>query len=61
MEAVSFAVSASWAAATVTVWAVSQLLVVKVRVAGVAVTSLLPLLVTLITTSEEGWASSTTV
>ena len=61
MEAASFAASVSWPAATVTVWAVSQLLVVKVRVAGDAVTSLLPLLVTLITTSEEGCASSTTV
>ena len=61
MDAASFTASASWAARTVTVCAVLQLLVVKVRVAGDTVTSGLPLLVTLITTSEVGWASRTTV
>ena len=60
MEAASFTASASWAAATVTVCAVSQLLEVKVKVAGDAVTSVLPL-VTVITTSEVGCASSLTV
>ena len=52
--------SASSAAATVTVCAVLQLAVVKVSFAGVAVTSEL-LLVTVITTSEAGWPSRTTV
>ena len=54
MDAASSTASASWAARTVTVCGVLQLLVVKVRLAGVAVRSLLPLLVTLITTSEVG-------
>ena len=62
MDAASFTASASWAAATVTVCAVSQLAGSEgQRVAGVTVTSSLPLLVTLITTSEVGWASSFTV
>ena len=61
MEAASFTASASWAADTVTVCAVLQLIEVKVSRAGVTVTSVLPLAVTLITTSEEGWGSSTTV
>ena len=61
MEAGSSTASASWAAATVTVCAVAQLLVVKVRVAGDTVTSVLPVLVTLITTSEAGCTSRTTV
>ena len=61
MEAVSFAASSSSAARTVTVCGVFQLLVVKVRLAGVAVRSSLPLLVTLITTSEVGCLFSTTV
>ena len=61
MEAASFTASASWAARTVTVCAVSQLDGLKVRVAGDTVTSLLPLLVTPITTVEAGWASRTTV
>ena len=61
MEAASFTASASWAARTVTVCAVLQLLVVKVRVAGDTVTSELPVLVTLITTSEVGCVSSFTV
>ena len=54
MAAASFAASASWAARTVTVCAVLQLDGVKVRVAGDTVTSGLPVLVTLITTSEVG-------
>ena len=54
MEAASFTASVSWAAATVTVCAVLQLAVVKVRVAGDTVTFVLPLAVTLITTSEVG-------
>ena len=54
MDAASSTASVSWAAATVTVCAVSQLAGVKVRVAGDTVTSGLPLLVTLITTSEVG-------
>ena len=61
MEAASFTASASWAADTLTVCAVLQLARVKVRVAGDTVTSALPVLVTLITTSEAGWASRTTV
>ena len=61
MEAASFTASASWAAATVTVFAVLQLLVVKVRVAGDTVTSVLPVLVTLITTLEVGCVFSLTV
>ena len=61
MEAASLTASVSWAARTVTVFAVLQLDGVKVRVAGDTVTSLLPLLVTPITTSEAGWASRTTV
>ena len=68
MEAASFTASASWAARTVTVCAVSQLDEVKVRVVWLpdvaasvsAVTSELSLL-TVITTSEAGWASRTTV
>ena len=51
----------SWAAVTVTVWAVSQSLVVNVSVAGVRVTSELPVVVALITTSEVGGAFSFTV
>ena len=54
MDAASFTASASCAARTVTVCAVSQLAVVKVRVAGDTVTSELPLLVTPITTLEVG-------
>ena len=61
MDAASFAASASWAADTLTVCAVPQLAGVKVRVAGDTVTSGLPLLVTLITTSEVGCTSRTTV
>ena len=61
MDAASFTASSSCAARTVTVCAVLQLDGVKVRVAGDTVTSLLPLLVTPITTSEAGWASRTTV
>ena len=61
MEAASFTASASWAARTVTVCAVLQLARVKVRVAGDTVTSVLPVLVTLITTSEVGCTSRTTV
>ena len=61
MDAASFTASASWAAATVTVCAVLQLLEVKVKVAGDTVTSVLPLLVTLITTLDAGWASRATV
>ena len=61
MDAASFTASASWAAATVTVCAVLQLARVKVRVAGDTVTSVLPVLVTLITTSEVGCTSRTTV
>ena len=61
MAAASFTASASWAADTLTVCAVSQLDEEKVRVAGDTVTSGLPLLVTPITTSEVGCASSFTV
>ena len=69
MDAASSTASVSWAAATVTVCAVSQLAGVKVRVAWLpdvpvsvsSVTSGLPLLVTLITTSEVGCAFSFTV
>ena len=68
MDAASFTASASWSARTVTVCAVSQLDGVKVRVAWLpnvapsvsTVTSVLSLL-TVITTSEAGGASSTTV
>ena len=61
MEATSFTASASWAADTVTVWAVSQLDGLKVSVARSTVTSGLPLMVIPITTSETGSASRTTV
>ena len=61
MEAASFTASASWAARTVTVWAVSQLDRLNLSVARSTVTSGLPLMVTPITTSEAGWASRTTV
>ena len=61
IDAVSSTASVSWAAATVTVWAVSQLLVVNVSVVGVRVTSELPVVVVLITTSEVGGAFSFTV
>ena len=61
MDAASFTASASWAADTVTVFAVSQLDEEKVRVAGDTVTSVLPVLVTLITTLPDGCASRTTV
>ena len=54
MEAASFTASASWAADTVTVWAVSQLDGLKVSVARSTVTSGLPLMVTPITTLEVG-------
>ena len=60
MEAASFTASSSWAARTVTVFAVAQLDEEKVRVAGDTVTSELALL-TVITTSEVGCASSFTV
>ena len=62
MVAVSSVVSASSAAHTVTLCAVSQLLGVKVRLAGETVTSLLPVfLFTAITTLEVGSTSSFTV
>ena len=67
IEAASFAASASWSAATVTVCATLQLLGVKVSVfwlpdvtAVSTVTSEL-LLVSVITTSEVGCTSRTTV
>ena len=60
MAAASFTASLSWAARTVTVCAVLQLARVKVSFAGVAVTSVLSLL-TVITTSEVGCTSRTTV
>ena len=61
IDAASLAASVSWAAVTVTVWAVSQSLVVNVSVVGVRVTSELPVVVVLITTSEVGGAFSFTV
>ena len=61
MEAASFAASASWAARTVTVCAVSQLDGLKVSVARSTVTSGLPLMVTPITTLEAGCVFSLTV
>ena len=61
MEAASFTASASWAADTVTVWAVSQLNRLNPRRAGHNVTSGLPLAVTPITTLPDGSASRTTV
>ena len=62
MVAVSGSASPSWAAATITICAVFQLLGVKVSLSWLpdvpvsvsSVTSELPLLVTRITTSEEG-------
>ena len=58
--AVSLAASASWAAWTVTVWAVCQLLVVKVRLDGCVATSPLSLRI-VITTLAVGSPSRTTV
>ena len=49
MVALSSAASSSWAAWTVTVWAVCQLPVVKVRLAGCAVTSALSLFMAITT------------
>ena len=60
MAALSFAASESWAARTVTVCAVLQLAVVKVKVAGDTVTSVLSLL-TDITTSDAASVSRSTV
>ena len=62
MVAVSSASSASWAALTVTVWATLQSVVVKVRLAGSAVTSVLSAgSLTVTVTSPRGWLPSTTV
>ena len=46
---------------TVTVWAVSQLAGVKVRVVGVVLASPVSSLLTVSTTLEVGWALRTTV
>ena len=54
MKALSGLASASWAARTVTVCLVAQLLVENVREAGDTVTSALPVLVKLITTLAVG-------
>ena len=57
---VSFAVSASLPAVTVTVRAVFQFAMVKVRVPGVGVTSVPACPATVTTTSAVGWISRTT-
>ena len=70
MVAASFTASSSSPALTVTVWGVSQSVEVKVRVfctpavslsVSATVTSLLPVTVRRMTTSPEGWVSSSTV
>ena len=62
MVAVSSPASSSWAAVAVTVWAVLQLLAVKTRLAGSAVTSVLSVGSSMVTvTSPVGSVSSTTV
>ena len=62
-ETASFAVSASSPAVTVTVWAVPQVVGVKVRVAedGVRVTSVPACPATVTVTVAVGWLSRTTV
>ena len=58
---VSFTVSASLPAVTVTVWAVSQFDVVKARLVGVRVTSVPACPATVTVTAAVGWLSRTTV
>ena len=60
-ETESFVVSASVTAVTVTVWAVSQFIDVKVRVVGAGVTSVPECPATVTTTSAVGWLSRITV
>ena len=57
----SSAVSGSWPAVTVTVWAVSQVVGVKVRVAGVGVTSVPACPATVTVTAAVGAVARTTV
>ena len=58
---VSFVVSVSLPAFTVTVWAVPQVVVVKVRMLGVRVTSVPACPATVTVTFAVGWLSRTTV
>ena len=46
---------------TVTVWAMFQLVMVKVKVPGLIVTTVLMSEVTMMVTSPSGWLSSTTM
>ena len=57
----SFAVSASSPAVTVTVWAVPQFVVVKVRLVGLGVTSVPACPATVTVTFAVGWVLRTTV
>ena len=57
----SFAVFASSPAVTVTVWAASQVVVVKVRLVGLGVTSVPACPATVTVTVAVGWLLRTTV